>query len=132
GFMIALVEQIKKRKNQLIQIEKSDQLHPRTSIDQWRVLAAVVDQGGFAAAARHLNRSQSAISYAMAQLQQALGVRLLQITGRKAGLTPAGEELLRRSRSIVDQLARLEALAQAIEAGWESELSLVVDASFPQ
>lgn len=107
-------------------------MHPRTSIDQWRVLAAVVDQGGFAAAARHLHRSQSAVSYAITQLQEALGTRLLQIVGRKARLTPAGEQLLRRSRSIVDQLARLEALAHAIQAGWESELTLVVDASFPQ
>src|SRR5690606_29461172 len=114
--MIHLVNRIKKRKNRLKQIQKSDHsMHPRTSIDQWRVLAAVVDQGGFAAAARHLHRSQSAVSYAIAQLQKALGTRLLQVVGRKARLTPAGEHLLRRSRSILDQLARLEALAHAIE-----------------
>lgn len=104
----------------------------RTSADQWRVLAAVVDQGGFAQAARHLHRSQSAISYALGQLQQALGVRLLQVEGRKARLTPAGVELLRRSRSVVEQFERLEALAQSIGAGWEAELRLVVDAAFPQ
>jgi len=104
----------------------------RTSLDQWLVLASVVDQGGFAQAARHLHRSQSAISYAMAQLQQDLGLQLLEIRGRKAGLTPAGSELLRRSRSIVDQLVRLEALAQAIDAGWETGLKLVVDAAYPQ
>jgi DNA-binding transcriptional LysR family regulator len=33
---------------------------------------------------------------------------------------------------VVDQFARLEALARAIDKGWESELRLVVDASFPQ
>lgn len=103
-----------------------------TSIDQWRVLAAVVDAGGFAQAAARLHRSQSAVSYAIAQLQQALGVQLLEIRGRKAGLTPAGATLLRRSRSIVDQFQRLEALARAIDAGWETELRLVVDAAFPQ
>lgn len=104
----------------------------RTSIDQWRVLAAVVDAGGFAQAAARLHRSQSAVSYALAQLQEALGVRLLELRGRRAELTPAGTELLRRSRSIVDQFARLEALARSIDAGWESELSLVVDAAYPQ
>jgi DNA-binding transcriptional LysR family regulator len=104
----------------------------RSSIDQWQVLAAVVDAGGFAQAARLLHRSQSAISYAVAQLQQALGVRLLQMEGRRAVLTPAGAELLRRSRGVVDQFARLEALARAIDRGWESELALVIDASFPQ
>lgn len=104
----------------------------RTSLDQWRVLASVVDHGGFAQAARHLHRSQSAVSYAMAQLQESLGLRLLEVQGRKAVLTPAGSELLRRSRSILDQFTRLEALAQSIDAGWETGLKLVVDAAFPQ
>jgi DNA-binding transcriptional LysR family regulator len=61
----------------------------RSSIDQWQVLAAVVDAGGFAQAARTLHKSQSAISYTLAQLQESLGVRLLQIEGRRAVLTPA-------------------------------------------
>jgi DNA-binding transcriptional LysR family regulator len=104
----------------------------RSSIDQWQVLAAVVDAGGFAQAAARLNRSQSAVSYAMAQLQESLGVRLLAMQGRRAELTPTGHELLRRSRVIVDQMVRLEALARAIDTGWETELRLVIDAAFPQ
>jgi DNA-binding transcriptional LysR family regulator len=104
----------------------------RSSVDQWQVLAAVVDAGGFAQAAQAMHRSQSAISYALAQLQDSLGLRLLEMQGRRAVLTSAGAELLRRSRGVVDQFARLETLARAIDSGWESELTLVVDASFPQ
>ena len=104
----------------------------RTSVDQWQALAAVVDAGGFAQAAQRLHKSQSAISYAVAQLQDSLGVRLMQMQGRRAVLTPAGTELLRRSRGVVDQFVRLESLARAIDKGWESELALVIDASFPQ
>jgi len=104
----------------------------RSSVDQWQVLAAVVDAGGFAQAAQVLRKSQSAVSYSVAQLQESLGVRLLQMEGRRAVLTPAGAELLRRSRSVVEQFARLESLARAIDKGWESALSLVIDASFPQ
>ncbi len=104
----------------------------RSSIDQWEVLAAVVDAGGFAQAAARLNRSQSAVSYAIAQLQGGLGVQVLEIRGRKAVLTATGEQLLRRSRAIVDQFRRLEELARAIDGGWETELRLVVDAAFPQ
>jgi DNA-binding transcriptional LysR family regulator len=106
--------------------------HLRSSVDQWQVLAAVVDAGGFAQAAQAMHRSQSAISYALAQLQDSLGLRLLEMQGRRAVLTNAGAELLRRSRGVVDQFARLESLARAIDKGWESELTLVVDASFPQ
>jgi len=104
----------------------------RSSVDQWQVLAAVVDAGGFAQAATRLHRSQSAISYAVAQLQASLGVRLLEMQGRRAVLTQAGAELLRRSRVVVEQFTRLESLARAIDAGWESELKLVIDAAFPQ
>lgn len=104
----------------------------RTSVDQWQALAAVVDAGGFAQAAQRLHKSQSAVSYAVAQLQESLGVRLMQMQGRRAVLTPAGTELLRRSRGVVDQFVRLESLARAIDRGWESELALVIDASFPQ
>ena len=105
---------------------------PRTTPEQWRILAEVVDQGGFAQAATALHRSQSAVSYSMTQLQEALGVRLLEIRGRKAALTPAGLELLRRSRQVIDQFAQLEALARSLQQGWEGELRLVVDASFPE
>jgi DNA-binding transcriptional LysR family regulator len=104
----------------------------RSTVDQWQVLAAVVDAGGFAQAAARLHRSQSAVSYALAQLQDSLGVRLLEQHGRRAILTPLGKELLRRSRVIVDQFSRLEALARSLDTGWESELKLVVDAAFPQ
>jgi DNA-binding transcriptional LysR family regulator len=103
-----------------------------TTPDQWRTLAAVVDAGGFAQAAARLHRSQSAVSYSMARLQQSLGVSLLQVRGRKAELTDAGRELLRRSRAAVDQFERLEKLARSLHRGWEPELRLVIDASFPQ
>jgi len=42
---------------------------PKTSLEQWAVLAAVVDEGGYAQAAAALHRSQSAVSYAVSRLQ---------------------------------------------------------------
>jgi DNA-binding transcriptional LysR family regulator len=104
----------------------------RSSIDQWLVLSTVIDKGGFAQAASHLHRSQSAVSYAMAQLQEALGMPLLAITGRRARLTPAGEQLLRRARVVLEQFQRLEAMAKTIDRGWETALRLVVDAAYPR
>jgi DNA-binding transcriptional LysR family regulator len=40
-----------------------------TTLDEWEILHAVVQLGGFAPAAQQLNRSQSTISYAIARLQ---------------------------------------------------------------
>ncbi|HTC53741.1 MAG TPA: LysR family transcriptional regulator [Steroidobacteraceae bacterium] len=105
---------------------------PRTTLEQWGVLAAVIDRGGFAPAAQALHRSQSAISYAIGRLQQSLGVALLSIQGRKAVLTQHGETLLRRARPLLQDLATLEDLAASLDRGWESQLNLVVDVAFPR
>ncbi len=104
---------------------------PRVTLEQWRTLQAVVDQGGFAQAAEVLHRSQSSISYTVARMQEQLGVPLLRIDGRKAVLTEAGEVLLRRSRQLVKQASQLEELAFHMDQGWEAEVRLVVDAAYP-
>ena len=105
---------------------------PRTTLEQWAVLAAVIDRGGFAPAARTLHRSQSAVSYALAHLQESLGVPLLQTQGRRAVLTSHGETLLRRARPLLRDLSTLEDLADSLQRGWESQLKLVVDLAFPR
>lgn len=105
---------------------------PRTTLEQWAVLATVIDRGGFAPAAQALHRSQSAISYAVARLQESLDVPLLSTQGRRAVLTAHGETLLRRARSLLQELATLEDLAGSLQRGWESQLRLVVDVAYPR
>jgi DNA-binding transcriptional LysR family regulator len=104
----------------------------KTTLEQWAVLASVVDEGGFAQAANALHRSQSAVSYAVGRLQEALGLPLLELDGRKSVLTPHGKTLLSRARSLLRDLDTLEAVARSLKQGWEPELKLVVDAAFPR
>jgi DNA-binding transcriptional LysR family regulator len=104
----------------------------KTTWEQWAVLAAVVDEGGFAQAAQVLYRSQSAVSYAVARLQESLELPLLEVEGRKSVLTPHGRTLLARARTLLKDLDTLEQLARSLKQGWESELRLVVDAAFPR
>lgn len=104
---------------------------PKVTLEQWRVLQAVIDKGGFAQAAEALHKSQSSVSYTVAKLQEQLGYPLLTIDGRKAKLTERGEVLLRRSRHIVRQALDLEELAHTLGQGWEPEIELVVDEAFP-
>lgn len=104
---------------------------PQVTLDQWRVLQAIIDHGGYAQAAQALHRSQSSISYAITKMQEQLGVTVLQVQGRKAQLTDAGEVLLRRSRSLLQDAQALEELAHHLEQGWEAEIRMVVDAAFP-
>jgi DNA-binding transcriptional LysR family regulator len=104
----------------------------KTTLEQWAVLASVVDEGGFAQAANVLHRSQSAVSYAVGRLQEALGLPLLELDGRKSVLTPYGKTLLGRARPLLRDLDTLEAVARSLKQGWEPELKLVVDAAFPR
>ena len=104
---------------------------PRTTLEQWQVLQAIVECGGFAQAAAALHRSQSAISYAVARLQAQLGVDLLVPDGRRMVLTPAGESLLRDARPLLDTAFRLERRARALLQGWEPEVRLAVDGLCP-
>ena len=104
---------------------------PKVTLEQWRVLQAVVDHGGFAQAAEILHRSQSSVSYTVQKLQEQLGARLLHIVGRKAELTETGEVLLRQSRQLLERAGELEEIAHKISKGWEPEILLVVDAAYP-
>ncbi len=55
----------------------------------------VVERGGFAAAGRALDIPKSRLSRRVAELEEQLGVRLLQRTTRKLALTEVGEQYLR-------------------------------------
>jgi DNA-binding transcriptional LysR family regulator len=109
-----------------------DMAIPKTSAEQWAVLSAVVEQGSYAKAAAVLHRSQPAVSYAIANLQESLGVKLLEIQGRRAVLTAHGDTLLKRARAVLRDLAEVETFAQVLKRGWEPELKLVVDAAVPR
>lgn len=103
---------------------------PKTTLEQWRILQAVVDYGGYAKAAEYLNKSQSSLNHAVAKLQNLLNVQLLEVKGRKAFLTPAGEVMLRRSRNLTDNVEALESLAVNINQAWEPEITIAIDLAF--
>ena len=104
---------------------------PRVSLDQWRALQAIVEQGGYAQAAAFLHRSQSSVSYAIGCLEAQLGTAVLMINGRKAELTETGRVLFERARKLLEDAGNLEQLATDLSSGQEAEIRLVVDAAFP-
>jgi DNA-binding transcriptional LysR family regulator len=103
----------------------------KTTLDEWEVFHTVVQSGGFASAAEQLNRSQSTISYAISRLQEQLGIRLLEIRGRKAHLTEAGRVLLADAEAHLSGFHELEQRARSLASGGESEIRLSVDSIFP-
>jgi DNA-binding transcriptional LysR family regulator len=103
----------------------------RTTLDEWEILQTVVQLGGFAPAAKQLNRSQSTISYSIARLQDQLGIKLFEIEGRKAQLTELGRMMLAEVEPHLAGFQQLEQRARSLAAGGESEVRLSVDSIFP-
>jgi DNA-binding transcriptional LysR family regulator len=101
------------------------------SLDQLRVFIAVIDHGGFAHAARALHRTQSVISYTIANLEDQLNIALLDRSKRKVTLTEAGKALLADARAVSAKVDGMRARAKALGAGLEAEVCLVVDVMFP-
>ncbi len=104
----------------------------KTTLEQWRMLKAVVEHGGFAQAAEAVHKSQSTINHAVHKLQDRLGLPLLEVKGRKARLTEAGALMLRRAEQLLDEVAQLEDVAASLAAGTEAEVRLAVDEVYPQ
>jgi DNA-binding transcriptional LysR family regulator len=73
-----------------------------------RAFARVARLGNFAAAARELRLSTTAVSRRVAALEEQLGARLLHRTTRRTSLTQAGELALERVERVLDDLVELE------------------------
>lgn len=104
---------------------------PRISLDQWLALVTVVEAGGYARAAGQLNKTQSTVSYAVKKIEDLLDLKLFEITGRKAVLTPEGQALYRRGRALVDEAERVERSAANLAAGSEAQIAIAAEIIFP-
>ncbi len=103
----------------------------RISLDAVEALEAIQETGSFAGAARRLHKVQSAVSYGIRQLEEALGVELFDRSGHRAQLTDAGRVVLEEGRQLLARARRLEALGAHFQAGWEPRLEVVVDGILP-
>ncbi|HTJ57419.1 MAG TPA: LysR family transcriptional regulator [Devosiaceae bacterium] len=74
-----------------------------------RAFVQVFDSGGFSAAARQHGRSKALLSKYVTDLEDYLGVRLMNRTTRKLSLTEAGEAYYRESSQLLQQLDDLDA-----------------------
>jgi DNA-binding transcriptional LysR family regulator len=76
----------------------------------------VVENGGFTAAARHLNLSPTMVSNHVQVLEDRLGARLLNRTTRRVSLTEIGREYYERSAHILADLDEADRAAGALQA----------------
>lgn len=104
----------------------------KTTLEQWRMLSALITHGGFAQAAEAVYKSQSTVHHAVHKLEDMLGIKLIEVKGRKANLTTAGKVLLKRAHYLLEESAKLEAMATTLKNGLETHLRIAVDEAFSQ
>ncbi|GAC1424380.1 MAG: LysR family transcriptional regulator [Burkholderiaceae bacterium] len=74
----------------------------RFDLSDLQAMVAVVEQGGFRAAALALNISQPALSRRIGKLEDALNVKLFERTTRRVALTLVGREFFTKAVEILD------------------------------
>ncbi|HJS93021.1 MAG TPA: LysR family transcriptional regulator [Solirubrobacteraceae bacterium] len=80
-----------------------------------RYFVAVAEEGNFTRAAERLHMAQPPLSAAVRQLEQQLGVALLDRSSRQVRLTAAGEQMLERGRELLAHATTVVRDVQAVE-----------------
>ena len=101
------------------------------TLDQLKVLCAIVDAGGFRAAAESLYRSQSAVSIAIRNLEEELDLKLFNRDQYRPTLTDEGRSLYDKAQTVLSHAAEFSTLAQHYSMGEEPELRLAISAIAP-
>lgn len=102
------------------------------TLDQLRMLVAIDDTGSFTAAAKRVQRAQSAVSHAIRTLERDLDVVLFDRSTRKPKRTQAGDAIISEARMILSRVDHLKARARGISAGMESEICLATSVIAPR
>ncbi len=80
----------------------------------------------FKKAAEKCSISQSALSTALNQLEEQLGVQIFERDNKKVLVTPVGQEVLKRAQQIVLQVNELEGLSESLQDPLSFPLSVGV------
>jgi DNA-binding transcriptional LysR family regulator len=104
-------------------------------MDRWqamRVFAKVAETGSFAETARLMHLSASAVTRAVASLEDVIGARLFVRTTRSVKLTEAGTRYFEDCRRILSDIAEAEAAAGGSYANPTGTLAVTASALFGQ
>lgn len=103
----------------------------KLTLDAIEMIEAIDRHGSFAGASERLHKVPSTISYAVAKLEEQLGLALFVRNGPRVTLTPAGQEMLKEGRWLLASARQLESRMRQIATGFETELRLVHDSLIP-
>ncbi len=99
-------------------------------LEEMHILVRVVEAGGISMAADQLGIAKSAVSRRLAELEQRLGVTLINRTTRTSSITEAGQLYYQRALRILDDIQELNTLTSDPNAALRGTLRLAAPVSF--
>ncbi|MCG9738549.1 LysR family transcriptional regulator [Shewanella insulae] len=101
------------------------------TLEQLQLFLATVETGSFSAAARRLNKVQSAVSQQIINMEIDCDQQLFDRSGRYPVLTQAGQILLPQAKAVIAQHLRLQSLISTLDAGLPQQFRLAIDEGVP-
>jgi DNA-binding transcriptional LysR family regulator len=101
------------------------------TLEQARGLDALARHGTFAKAAAALGRGPTSVLYLIRTLEEAVGFAVVDRAGYRTTLTDHGERILEGCRGLLGAEAEFAATVDALRAGWEPSLTVIVDGLVP-
>ena len=99
-------------------------------LEEMRNFVRVVEAGSITSAAEQLDMAKSGVSRRLLELENRLGVRLMNRTTRRSSLTEAGQAFYAGAVKLIGDVAELNARTGDAEASLEGTLRLAVPLSF--
>lgn len=100
------------------------------NLTRLEAFVAVVQLGSFTRAAERLRTQKARTSRLVGELEDELGVRLLERSTRSLRLTEVGREIYERAQGILEAVADTEQVAQQLKAAPQGRLRLTVPQEF--
>lgn len=101
-----------------------------SQFEEMRTFVRVVESGSISKAAEQLGIAKSGVSRRLAELEERLGVRLLNRTTRRSSLTEAGQAYYQGAVKLLMDISELDAATADTDATLEGALRLAVPLSF--
>ncbi|MFY0666286.1 MAG: LysR family transcriptional regulator [Natronospirillum sp.] len=101
--------------------------HNPITIDLIKTLDAIDRHGSFAAAAEHLHKVPSALTYTLQKCEKDLDIILFDRSGHRAEWTESARHILKEGRHILTSLDNLAHSSQRLADGWTTQYSLALD-----
>jgi len=96
--------------------------HGKLKIRHLEIVLAIADSGNLSKAAKQLHSTQSALSRALTEIEELLGGRLYERTGKGMMCTPLGEAMCRHSQVLLGDLRKAEVDLAAVGRGEQGSL----------